>query len=61
MLWFRVVEFAGLEQRRHLSNGGVFYFVPPRTARASFTDAPRRSFGVFVKLTRKRCASCNIC
>jgi hypothetical protein len=61
MLWFRVVEFAGLEQRRHLSNGGVFYFVRARRHRAAFTDAVRSSVGVFVKLTRKRCASCNIC
>jgi hypothetical protein len=61
MLWFRVVEFAGLEQRRHLSNGGVFCFVPPWKQRAAFTDAARRSLGAFVKLTRKRCASCNIC
>ncbi|MFM0196032.1 hypothetical protein PQQ65_23300 [Paraburkholderia strydomiana] len=38
-----------------------FYFVPPWQQRAAFTDAARRSLGVFVKLTRKRCASCNIC
>jgi hypothetical protein len=38
-----------------------FILCPQGQQRASFTDAPRRSFGVFVKLTRKRCASCNIC
>jgi hypothetical protein len=54
----RVVEFPGLEQRRHSSNGGVVYFVRAASHRAGFTDAARPVAAAFVNLTRREGNMC---